>query len=94
MCPENMISFRVVWNKKNYDITFNANDTVANLKKHIESLTGWRSFQILFYQLAKISALIVKYCFPSLALPVTMQKLMFKGKIIIYFLSKIVADVS
>ncbi|CAB3980708.1 Ubiquitin domain-containing UBFD1 [Paramuricea clavata] len=51
-CPENMISFRVVWNKKNYDVTFNANDTVENLKKHIETLTG---------------------------LPVSTQKLMFKG---------------
>jgi hypothetical protein len=35
-----MISFRVVWNKKNYDVTFNANDTIENLKKHIETLTG------------------------------------------------------
>ena len=39
-CPENMVSFRVVWNKHNYDVTFNANDTVGNLKKHIETLTG------------------------------------------------------
>ena len=49
---ENIVSFRVVWNKKNYDVTFNANVSVGNLKKHIESLTG---------------------------IPVTMQKLMFKG---------------
>ncbi|XP_028406585.1 ubiquitin domain-containing protein UBFD1-like [Dendronephthya gigantea] len=35
-----MISFRVVWNKKNYDVTFNSNDTVESLKKHIETLTG------------------------------------------------------
>ena len=35
-----MISFRVVWNKKNYEVKFDANDTFENLKKHIESLTG------------------------------------------------------
>lgn len=38
--PEDMISFRVVWNKKNYEVKFNAKDTAGNLKKHIESLTG------------------------------------------------------
>lgn len=47
-----MISFRVVWNKKNYEVKFDANDTFENLKKHIESLTG---------------------------LPVSTQKLMYKG---------------
>ena len=40
---ENVVSFRVVWNKKNYDVTFNANESVGKLKKHIESLTGKRN---------------------------------------------------
>lgn len=52
LSPEDMISFRVVCNKKNYDVSFNAKDTVENLKKHIETLTG---------------------------LPVSTQKLMYKG---------------
>lgn len=50
--PEDLINFRVVWNKKNYEVEFDANDTVENLKKHIESLTD---------------------------LPVSTQKLMYKG---------------
>lgn len=45
-------SFRVVWNKKNYEVTFPVDETVDSLKQHIEKLTG---------------------------LPVSMQKLMYKG---------------
>lgn len=35
-----MIHFRIIWNKQNYDVTFDPNETVRNLKKHIETLTG------------------------------------------------------
>ncbi|XP_068672408.1 ubiquitin domain-containing protein UBFD1-like [Montipora foliosa] len=45
-------SFRVVWNKKNYEVTFPVDETADCLKQHIENLTG---------------------------LPVSMQKLMYKG---------------
>ncbi|KAJ7382596.1 Ubiquitin domain-containing protein ubfd1 [Desmophyllum pertusum] len=45
-------SFRVVWNKKNYEVTFPVDETADSLKQHIENLTG---------------------------LPVSMQKLMYKG---------------
>lgn len=38
---DSLISFRVVWNKTNYDVTFDVNDTVGNLRKHIETLTGY-----------------------------------------------------
>ena len=48
LSPEDMISFRVVWNKKNYEVHFNSKDTVGNLKKHIESLTGWRLDHLVY----------------------------------------------
>ena len=44
-CPENMVSFRVLWNKHSYDVTLSANETVGNLKKHIETLTGQEMYQ-------------------------------------------------
>lgn len=33
-------SFRVVWNKKNYEVTFPIDETADCLKQHIENLTG------------------------------------------------------
>ena len=33
-------SFRVVWNKKNYEVTFPLDETADSLKQHIENLTG------------------------------------------------------
>lgn len=33
-------SFRVVWNKKNYEVTFPVDETADSLKQHIENLTG------------------------------------------------------
>ena len=33
-------SFRVVWNKKNYEVTFPVDETADCLKQHIENLTG------------------------------------------------------
>ncbi|XP_067044932.1 ubiquitin domain-containing protein UBFD1-like [Acropora muricata] len=45
-------SFRVVWNKKSYEVIFPIDETADCLKQHIENLTG---------------------------LPVSMQKLMYKG---------------
>ena len=38
-CAE-QIQFRVVWNKKNYEVTFGLEETADSLKQHIESLTG------------------------------------------------------
>ncbi|KAI8494966.1 ubiquitin domain-containing protein UBFD1-like isoform X1 [Branchiostoma floridae x Branchiostoma belcheri] len=38
--PKETIDFKVMWNKKKYDITFPLDDTVEMLKKHIHSLTG------------------------------------------------------
>lgn len=33
-------SFRVVWNKNNYEVTFPIDETADSLKQHIENLTG------------------------------------------------------
>ena len=33
-------SFRVVWNKKNYEVSFPVDETADSLKQHIEKLTG------------------------------------------------------
>ena len=38
-CAE-QVQFRVVWNKKNYEVTFGLNETADSLKQHIENLTG------------------------------------------------------
>ena len=38
--PPELVNFRVVWNKKNYDVEFDVNQTVDKLKEHIQSLTG------------------------------------------------------
>ncbi|XP_048575418.1 ubiquitin domain-containing protein UBFD1 isoform X2 [Nematostella vectensis] len=35
-----MVNFRVCWNKKNYDVTFDLDKSVDKLKEHIEELTG------------------------------------------------------
>ncbi|KAM7433824.1 Ubiquitin domain-containing protein ubfd1 [Porites harrisoni] len=51
-CSRETASFRVVWNKKNYEVNFPVDETADSLKQHIENLTG---------------------------LPVSMQKLMYKG---------------
>ena len=32
--------FKMVWNKQNYNVTFELDKTVEDLKKHIEELTG------------------------------------------------------
>lgn len=37
-------SFRVVWNKKNYEVTFPVDETADSLKQHIENLTGLMIF--------------------------------------------------
>ena len=46
-------SFRVVWNKKNYEVTFPVDETADSLKQHIENLTGllicWPVFNALFH---------------------------------------------
>lgn len=34
------ITFKAVWKKNNYDITFPVNDKIAKLKAHIQTLTG------------------------------------------------------
>lgn len=54
-CSEE-IQFRVVWNKKNYDVTFGLDETADSLKQHIESLTGSNcndplciAFLVVFY---------------------------------------------
>ena len=45
-------SFRVVWNKKNYEVTFPVDETADSLKQHIENLTGlllyWHTFNVLY----------------------------------------------
>ena len=38
-CKET-VKFRVVWNKKNYEVVFALDDSADNLKQHIEELTG------------------------------------------------------
>lgn len=46
-------SFRVVWNKKNYEVTFPVDETADSLKQHIENLTGlmtcWLELHALFH---------------------------------------------
>ena len=34
------VQFRVVWNKKHYEVAFALDESADNLKKHIERLTG------------------------------------------------------
>ena len=34
------VSFRAVWKKTNYEITFAATERIAKLKQHIQGLTG------------------------------------------------------
>ncbi|EDV28383.1 uncharacterized protein TRIADDRAFT_20400 [Trichoplax adhaerens] len=36
---QEMISFRVVWKKKTFDVEFNLDQTIAQVKKHMEKLT-------------------------------------------------------
>jgi cobalamin biosynthesis protein CobT len=38
-CQE-LVNFRIVWNKKNYDVEFDVGQTVDKLKEHIQELTG------------------------------------------------------
>lgn len=38
--PPELVNFRMVWNKKNYDVEFDVGQTVDQLKEHIEGLTG------------------------------------------------------
>lgn len=38
--PKETVTFKVVFNKKKYDVTFALEDTVADLKTHLETLTG------------------------------------------------------
>ena len=40
-------SFRVVWNKKNYEVTFPVDETADSLKQHIEKLTGLIIFGLI-----------------------------------------------
>lgn len=48
-------SFRVVWNKKNYEVTFPVDETADSLKQHIENLTGlmtcWLALNVLFHSI-------------------------------------------
>ena len=39
-CSRETASFRVVWNKKNYEVNFPVDETADSLKQHIENLTG------------------------------------------------------
>ena len=39
-CSRETVGFRVVWNKKNYEVTFPVDETADSLKQHIENLTG------------------------------------------------------
>ena len=34
------MSFRVIWKKKNYDVTFGHDKKAVQLKEHIQTLTG------------------------------------------------------
>lgn len=38
--PPELVNFRVVWNKKSYDVQFDVDLTVDQLKEHIQGLTG------------------------------------------------------
>ena len=37
---EDTVQFRVVWKKRNYEVTFPLDHKVAKLKEHIQQLTG------------------------------------------------------
>lgn len=34
------VSFKVVWKKQSYDITFNPDEKASKLKEHLQTLTG------------------------------------------------------
>ncbi|XP_002732133.2 ubiquitin domain-containing protein UBFD1-like, partial [Saccoglossus kowalevskii] len=38
--PKETVDFKIVYNKRKYDITFELDNTVANLKQHIQTLTA------------------------------------------------------
>ena len=38
--PKEMVDFKVIYNKVKHDVSFALDDTVANLKGHIQTLTG------------------------------------------------------
>ena len=38
--PKEMVDFKVVYNKKKLDVTFLLDETVLELKKHLEKITG------------------------------------------------------
>ena len=40
MYPSGEVTFRVVWKKKSYDVTFPIDEKAIRLKEHIETLTG------------------------------------------------------
>ncbi|KAK3705208.1 hypothetical protein QZH41_013999 [Actinostola sp. cb2023] len=49
--PPELVNFRIVWNKKSYDVEFDVNQTVDQLKEHIQTLTGLPvSMQKLMYK--------------------------------------------
>lgn len=37
---DQMIAFRIVWKKKTFDVEFKMDQTVGQVKKHMEKLTG------------------------------------------------------
>lgn len=67
------VSFRAVWKKTNYDITFCVDDRIAKLKQHIQELTGEET--ALRHGDERKCSLI--FC-PGI--PPAMMKLMYKGK--------------
>lgn len=38
------VDFRVVWNKKNFDITFSLDEKISKLKLHLQTLIGTVSY--------------------------------------------------
>lgn len=68
---EATLKFRVVWKKQTFEVSFGAEQKVAKLKEHIQTLTGLLDTLKLHYTVCPVS--------PAPGIPPAMMKLMYKG---------------
>ena len=42
------VDFKIIYNKKKFDVTFPLDDTVTSLRKHVETLTGYIAYSYIY----------------------------------------------
>ena len=57
------VAFKVIYNKQKHDVTFPLDDTVIDLKKHLEEITGTRFHSYTALWLIYIAGLKLGYQF-------------------------------